>query len=339
MIVLKYIGKRLLISVFVIFGLSIVIFVISRVVPGDPARLALGARATPEAVAALTEQMHLNDSFPQQYFYWLKSALHGDLGQSLITQNAVKADILTYLPRTLELVVIAGLMLVIGSILLGTLAAAFQDSFLDNLIRVLSYVGVAVPSFVLAVLFVLYFGYINPIIPVIGRLGSEYVTPAAVTGFMSIDCLLAGDLPAFWNVLGHAFLPALALAAGPMFQEARIIRSAMTDNKGRDYLLLMKSYGLPRWKIIGKYLLKPSVIPAVSTLGMDLATLMGNAFMIETIFNWPGLSKYGMTAMLNKDLNAIAGVIIVYGIVFVLVNLVVDVISAYLDPRIRLKAV
>lgn len=336
---LKYIGKRLLISVFVIFGLSIVIFVISRVVPGDPARLALGARATPEAVAALTEQMHLNDSFPQQYFYWLKSALHGDLGQSLITQNAVKADILTYLPRTLELVVIAGLMLVIGSILLGTLAAAFQDTFLDNLIRVLSYVGVAVPSFVLAVLFVLYFGYINPIIPVIGRLGSEYATPVTVTGFMSIDCLLAGDLPAFWNVLGHAFLPALALAAGPMFQEARIIRSAMTDNKGKDYLLLMKSYGLPRWKIIGKYLLKPSVIPAVSTLGMDVATLMGNAFMIETIFNWPGLSKYGMTAMLNKDLNAIAGVIIVYGTVFVLINLVVDVISAYLDPRIRLKAV
>lgn len=335
----KFIIKRLLLSVFVIFGLSIVIFIISRVVPGDPARLALGARATQAAIDALREEMHLNDSLFMQYVYWLKGALTGDLGRSLVTKRAVVTDILEYLPRTLEMVIASGIMLVTFSVLFGTLAATFRDTIVDNIIRILAYVGVAVPSFVLAVLFVLYFGYINPIIPVIGRISSGYVTPEVITGFMSIDCLLTGNIASFWNVMGHLFLPALALAAGPMFQEARIIRSAMTDNANRDYLLLVKSYGIPKPKIIGKYLLKPSVIPAVSTIGIDIATLMGNAFMIETIFNWPGLSKYGMTAMLNKDLNAISGVIIVYGLVFVLVNLAVDVITAYLDPRMRMKAV
>lgn len=335
---LKFIAKRLILSIFVIFGLSVVIFVISRIVPGNPARLALGARATQEAVDALSAQMHLDDSIPMQYFYWIRGAVTGDLGQSLVTKRAVTTDIAEYLPRTLELVIFAGILLVVFSVLLGTLAAAFRDTIIDNIIRTLSYVGVAVPSFVLAVLFVLYFGYINPVIPVIGRISSGMVQPPAVTGFMTIDCLLAGNFASFRNVLAHAFLPALALAAGPMFQEARIIRSAMTDNAGRDYLLLLRAYGVAKRHIMGKYLLKPSVIPAVSTIGMDLATLMGNAFMIETIFNWPGLSKYGMTAMLNKDLNAISGVIIVYGIVFVLVNLAVDVISACLDPRIRLEA-
>lgn len=335
---LKFIAKRLILSIFVIFGLSVVIFVISRIVPGNPARLALGARATQEAVDALSAQMHLDDSIPMQYFYWIRGAVTGDLGQSLVTKRAVTTDIAEYLPRTLELVIFAGILLVVFSVLLGTLAAAFRDTVIDNIIRTLSYVGVAVPSFVLAVLFVLYFGYINPVIPVIGRISSGMVQPPTVTGFMTIDCLLAGSFASFRNVLAHAFLPALALAAGPMFQEARIIRSAMTDNAGRDYLLLMRAYGVAKRRIMGKYLLKPSVIPAVSTIGMDLATLMGNAFMIETIFNWPGLSKYGMTAMLNKDLNAISGVIIVYGIVFVLVNLAVDVLSACLDPRIRLEA-
>ncbi len=335
---LKFIAKRLILSIFVIFGLSVVIFVISRIVPGNPARLALGARATQEAVDALSAQMHLDDSIPMQYFYWIRGAVTGDLGQSLVTKRAVTTDIAEYLPRTLELVIFAGILLIVFSVLLGTLAAAFRDTIIDNIIRTLSYVGVAVPSFVLAVLFVLYFGYINPVIPVIGRISSGMVQPPTVTGFMTIDCLLAGNFASFRNVLAHAFLPALALAAGPMFQEARIIRSAMTDNAGRDYLLLLRAYGVAKRRIMGKYLLKPSVIPAVSTIGMDLATLMGNAFMIETIFNWPGLSKYGMTAMLNKDLNAISGVIIVYGIVFVLVNLAVDVLSACLDPRIRLEA-
>lgn len=333
----RYILKRLFHSIFVVFGLSIVIFLIARVVPGDPARLSLGPRATEAAVEALREEMHLNDSLPVQYAYWIKGAVTGDFGNSLLTKREVATDIAEYFPRTLELVLFSGILLVVFSILLGTIAATFRNSIIDNLIRVMSYVGVAVPSFVMAVIFVLYFGYINPILPVIGRLSSNIMTPPTITGFLLIDSLLAGNLSAFFDALKHLLLPASALALGPLFQEARIIRSTITDNMNKDYLLFVKSYGLPKRKCIGKYLLKPSVIPAVSTMGLDIATMMGNAFMVETIFNWPGISKYGMTAMLNKDLNAISAVIIIFGIVFVIVNILVDIIAAMLDPRIRLE--
>jgi peptide/nickel transport system permease protein len=296
--------------------------------------MALGPRATQFAVDNLRREMHFDENLPVRYFYWLKGAIIGDFGNSLITKRPVLRDIKEYLPATLEMAVAAGIMLVVFSILLGTLAAAFRDSVIDNGIRLLAYAGVAMPSFVLAVFFVLYFGFINPIIPVLGRIGRMPV-PASITGFITIDSLLAGNFKAFGSALAHLFLPALALAAGPMFQEARIIRTSITDNMNRDYMLFVQSYGIPRPVIISKYMLKPSVLPAVSMMGIDIATLMGNAFMVETVFNWPGISRYGMTAMLNKDLNAISAVIIIFGAIFVITNIFVDILSVRLDPRIR----
>lgn len=333
----RFITKRLLHSLFVVFGITIIIFLISRVVPGDPARMALGPRATQAAVDRLREEMHLNESLPVQYVHWLKGAVAGDFGNSLMTKRPVLVDIKEYLPRTVELALASSVLLVVGSVLLGTLAAAFRDSIFDNLIRVMSYVGVAVPSFVLAALFVLYFGYVNPVIPVLGQLSYGLVPPPTVTGLLTIDSLLVGNVRAFWDALSHLFLPALALSAGSMFQEARIIRTAITDNMNRDYRLFVQSYGISRTRIVVKYMLKPSVLPAVSMMGLDIAALMGNAFMVEMVFGWPGISRYGMQAMLNKDLNAISAVISVFGIIFVAVNIVVDLLSAYLDPRIRLE--
>ncbi|AEG60373.1 ABC transporter permease [Desulforamulus ruminis] len=331
----NFILRRLLLSVFVLLGLSIVIFVISRVVPGDPARMALGPKAPQFAVDALRQEMHLDKPLTSQYVYWLKGVATGDLGKSLITKRPVVEDIKEFLPATLELALYAGLIMVLFSILFGALAAKYRDSWLDTFIRIMAYSGVAVPAFVLAVLFLLLFGYIWPIIPVLGRL-SPGMEPTTITSLVTVDSLLTGNFAAFWDGFKHLILPALALAIGPLFQEARLIRSAMTDNMGKDYLAAATGYGISNRVIMQKYLLKPSLIPAVSVMGLDLAALMGNAFLVEVIFNWPGISRYGMTAMLQKDLNAISAVIIVFGLIFVLVNILVDFIVAYLDPRIRL---
>lgn len=332
----SYILKRLLLSIFVLIGLSIVIFVIARVVPGDPARMALGPRAPQYAVDALRHEMNLDKPLPTQYYYWIKGVMVGDLGKSLTTKRAVTADIKEFLPATIELALVAAIFVISLSILFGTLAARYRNKWIDTVIRIMAYTGVAVPAFVMAVLFLLLFGYIWPIIPVLGRLSSGVLPPPTITGLVTIDSLLTGNFVAFWDALKHIILPALALAMGPLFQEARIVRSAMTDNMGKDYLAAAVGYGIPGHIIMRKYLLKPSLIPAVSVMGLDIASLMGNAFLVEVIFNWPGISRYGMEAMLRKDLNAISAVIIVFGFIFVIVNIVVDLIVAYLDPRIRL---
>lgn len=332
----SYIVKRLLLSVFVLIGLSIVIFLISRVVPGDAARMALGPRAPQFAVDALTQEMHLDKPLTSQYFYWAKGVMVGDLGKSLITRRAVMEDVKEFLPATIELALVSALLVVVFSILFGTLAAKYRDKWLDALIRILSYTGVAVPAFVLAVLLLLLFGYVWPVIPVLGRLSSGVTPPPNITGLVTVDGLLTGNLTAFWDGLKHIIVPAMALAAGPLFQEARIVRTAMTDNMGKDYLAAATGYGIPSRVIMAKYLLKPSLIPAVSVMGLDIASLMCNAFLVEVIFNWPGISRYGMEAMLRKDLNAISAVIIIFGCIFVFINILVDVIVAYLDPRIRL---
>ena len=332
----RYLLRRLLLALVVLFGLSIVIFSISRIMPGDVATMALGSTATEEAKETYRIANHLYDSKPQQYLYWITGVFQGDFGTSTSTNRPVITDISEFLPATLELVVMAAVILVLLSILLGVLAAKYRDTVVDGIVRVLSYIGVAMPSFVIATLLVLLFGHVWQVIPVLGRLSYGLVPPETITGFYTIDALLAGNFAVFWDAFLHLLIPAFALALGGLCQEARIVRNSMTENAGKDYLSALRGYGVPEGKILRKYQLKPSLIPAVSCMGMDIASLMGNAFLIETIFNWPGISRYGLTSMLSKDLNAIAAVLLIFGAIFVFVNIVVDLIVACLDPRIRL---
>lgn len=332
----RYLLRRLVLAVVVMFGLSIVIFAISRIMPGDVATMALGSTATEEAKESYRVANHLYDSYPQQYLYWIGGVLQGDFGTSTSTNRPVSTDVAEFLPATLELVVMAAVILIILSIILGVLAAKYRDTVVDGIIRVLSYIGVAMPSFVIATLLLLLFGHLWQVIPVLGRLSYGVVAPPDVTGFYTIDALLAGQFSTFWDAFLHLLVPAFALALGGLCQEARIVRNSMTENSSKDYLSAMRGYGVPEKKILWKYQLKPSLIPAVSCMGMDIASLMGNAFLVETIFNWPGISRYGLSCMLGKDLNAISAVLLVFGAIFVVVNIVVDLIVACLDPRIRL---
>lgn len=334
----SFILNRVLHSIFVLLGLSVVIFTISRVMPGDPARMAVGSRAPQWVVDNIREQMHLNDPLPVQYFYWLTDALHGDFGTSLVTRRDVAEDIREFFPATLELALFAGVMMGVLGITLGTISARHKDKWVDNVVRILSYLGVVTPSFVFAIIFMLVFGYVLDWFPTMGRLSDSLSRPPVVTGLMTVDALLAGDLAVFWDAVHHLVLPATALAMGGIAQEARITRATMSDNLMKDYISAERALGVPERVIMGKFLLKPSLIPTISILGLDFAATMSNAFLVELIFNWPGLSRYGINAMLRKDLNAIAAVIMVLGVVFILVNILVDVVVAQLDPRIRLSA-
>jgi len=333
----SFLLKRLLLSIFVIFGLSIVIFIIARIVPGDPARMALGPRAPEEVVQRLRQEMYLDKPLPEQYFYWIRGVLSGDFGRSLVTKRAVSEDIKEYLPATMELAIFAGILMVIFAVLLGTLAARYKDTWVDSLIRTLSYFGVAIPSFVAAIIFMLLFGFYWPILPVLGRLSSGIIPPARITGLLTLDSLIQGNFVAFWDAFKHLILPSVALSLVGVFQNTRITRSSMVDNMRKDFLCAERGYGIPERVIMFKYLLKPSLIPPVSIMGLQFANLFANAFLVEMIFNWPGISRYGINAIMQKDLSVISAVIIVFGAVFVVVNIIVDIIVAFLDPRSRLS--
>lgn len=328
--------KRVLQGVFVIIGLSILIFIISRIIPGDPARMALGPTAPQFAVDELRQEMHLDKSFPVQYYYWFTGVLKGDFGKSVNTKRPVIQDVKDFFPATLELVLFSAVLLIVISISLGLLAAGFHDRWVDTLIRSFSYAGISIPDFVIAVLLILVFGYLWPIIPVLGRLDSAIAPPDKVTGMIVFDSMIAGNFPAFFDAIKRLLLPSIALSTGALFQIARILRSSMTDNMSKEYISVVKGYGIPGSLILRKYLFKPSFVPVVSILGLTIAEFTGKGFIIETIFNWPGLSRYGMTAMLTKDLNAISAVVLITGMAFMIINIVVDIIIAMLDPRVRL---
>jgi peptide/nickel transport system permease protein len=306
--------------------------------PGDPARMAVGARAPQWVVDRIRDQMHLNQPIPVQYFYWLQNAVQGDFGLSLVTQRPVTSDVLEFFPASLELVLFSGFLSAAGGIGLGVISARYKDTWVDNVVRIFSYAGIVTPSFVIAILFVLLFGWVLHAFPILGRLSEQTAAPPVITGLITIDSLLAGRLDAFVDALRHLVLPALALAMGSIAQEARITRSSMADNLSKDYIASERALGIPERVVMGRFLLKPSLIPTISILGLDIASIFSIAFLVELIFNWPGLARYGMNSMLNKDLNAISAVILVLGAVFILVNIIVDIVVAYLDPRIRLNS-
>lgn len=337
MLLFKSIVNRLVWAIIVLLGLTIVIFILMKIVPGDAARLALGSDVSEEVLEQYREIHHLNKPVPVQYYYWLTNALKGDFGFSSVTQRAVVLDLKDFAPATIELVIFAGFPPILFALILGVISAQNKNKWPDYLSRFWGYVFVATPTFVFAVFFILIFGYWLPVIPSIGGRLSPQFAINNITGLYILDGLLGGQYAEAWDAFLHILFPALSLSLGKMMQEARITRSSMLQNSGKDYMTMVTSQGIPKSVINKKYLLKPSVIPTITVMGMDFAALFGNAFLVERIFNWPGLSSYGMTAILNKDINATCAVVLIIGVVFVFTNIAVDIIAMILDPRMRQK--
>lgn len=332
--VLRLLAKRLVTSIIVLIGVSMLIFTIARVIPGDPARIALGPNATAEQVQNLRERLHLNEPLPVQYGHFIADLSRGDLGVSLYTNRPVTRDIAQFLPATLELILVAGLMMILIGLPLGALAARYRDTWADSLIRVVSLLGVSAPAFVWAVILMLLFAYFLPIFPIAGRISNALSIPA-VTGFLLVDTLIAGNFRAFGSALSHIILPAFALALSGIGQAARLTRSNMVETYERPYIEMARSYGFPERRIARRYAFRPSMIPSMTIIGLDFAAMLGNAFLVEAVFAWPGLSRYGVAVILRKDLNAIVGTVLCIAALFLIVNIIVDLITAYINPRIR----
>jgi peptide/nickel transport system permease protein len=334
--VIRLLAKRLSISVIVLIGVSMLIFAIARVIPGDPARIALGPNATSEQVEQLRQQLHLDDPIYIQYGYFIRDFAHGNLGISLYTNRPVLTDIAQFLPATLELVIAAGIFMIGIGLPLGILSARHRGRMPDNLIRVVSLLGVSAPSFVWAVILMLFFAFFLPLFPIAGQISDTIEQPARVTGFLLVDSLIAGNLTAFFSALHHVMLPAFALALSGIGQAARLTRANMVETYDKPYIEMAESYGFSARRIANKFAFRPSMIPSLTIIGLDFAAMLGNAFLVEAVFAWPGLSRYGVQVILRKDLNAIVGTVLVISAMFLVVNIIVDLLIAYINPRIRL---
>jgi len=335
---LSYLLRRALTLLLVLFGLSILIFIIARIVPGDPARIALGPLATATQVEELREEMGLNASFLVQLWSYLSGLVQGDLGKSLLTSRPVMDDIRGALPATFELVLVTIILQIFISIPLGVMAAIYRNTWVDNLLRVISLIGVVTPGFVLAIILQLVAAHYLGFLPVTGRLDGGIDFEANFTGLLLIDGTLAGRFDVVLDAIRHLFLPAIALSAAGIGQVMRITRTAMIEVSSRDFVEATRAYGIPEKVVTFRYMLRVASVAPLTILGLEFASLIGNAFIVEFVFSWPGIASYGVRTILQKDLNAVIGVVLVSGVFFVVANLTIDIILGLLDPRHRLKA-
>ncbi|MEG9883581.1 MAG: ABC transporter permease [Hyphomicrobiales bacterium] len=331
--------KRLVGFIGVLCVLSLMIFILARVVPGDPARIALGPNATQAQVDALRASMGLDRPVITQYALYLWNGLHGHFGKSLISGKSVIGEIASLLPATLELVIVAVLGIIVIAVPLGVVTARYRNSWIDTIARLVSIIGVTMPSFLFAIILQLAAANVLSRWPIIGRIDPALHPPAGPTGLLLVDSLLAARPEVFANAARHILLPALALAMAGIGQITRITRSAMIEQQRRDHVLTLKSFGVPERVIVWPYLLKLSSIAPLTVLGLEFASLIGNAFVVEMVFSWGGFASYGLEAILQKDINAVMAVVLVSGLFFVTVNILVDAIVMLIDPRLRLQEV
>ncbi len=288
---LKALAKRIGSSLVIMFGVSILIFGIARIIPGDPARISLGPNATQQQVDMLRHDRHLDQPIVTQYFYWLGDLLHGNLGTSLYTHRPVTQDIGQFLPASLELVLTAGALMIFIGIPLGLVTARYRCRLPDHLGRFFTVLAVCTPAFVWGVILQLLLGYFTPLFPLEGRLGANSTAPTAHTGFYTIDALMAGNAPLFGEAIYHLALPALALALAGIGQTARLTRSSMIETYRQPYVEMARAYGFSERRIATRWAFRPSLIPTLTVLGLDFSALLAHAFPLARVFVWPGLSS------------------------------------------------
>jgi peptide/nickel transport system permease protein len=323
--------------VFVLLGVSVIIFVVARVVPGDPAALYAGPTARQPAIDAARKTLHLDRPLYEQYVSYMGGLVQGDWGTSLRTKRPVLGDILKYAPVSLELVLAATLFAALVGVALGTLTAQKRGRWIDFVVRIFAVTGVALPSFWIALMMQLVFSRFLHLLPAAGESSIDVMVTnpiAHVTGMPLFDALVTGNFVAFLDGLKYFILPFLALAAYPTGVVMRMTRSALLESLGQDYIRMERAMGVSNRVILYRYALKNSLAPVLTVLGLTLAYSLIGMFFIEEVFYYPGLGSYGMTAILSLDYPAIMGVTLFVAVVYVLVNLAVDLGIAALDPRV-----
>lgn len=333
---LRYIVRRLLDILPVLLGITLLVFLFLQLIPGNPAVVLLGPRATPDQITALQEQLGLNRPLPLQYLSFLGKLVRFDLGRSIITGIPITREIATRWPATFELSVAAMLISIVLGVPAGILAAVKKNGWIDNLAMSTSLLGVSMPVYWLGLLLVYLFAVNLHWLPPSGRLGVD-VNLQPITGFYLLDSLLQFNFRAFGDVLAHLILPAITVGTIPLAIIARITRSAMLEVLSQDYIRTARAKGLlERW-VISKHALKNALLPVVTIIGLQFGTLLGGAILTETIFSWPGIGSWIYEGILARDYPVVQGGVVFVAIVFVLINLLVDLSYALLDPRIQYK--
>jgi peptide/nickel transport system permease protein len=332
-----FIIRRILVVIPTLLGVSIVIFLMLAITPGDPAELLLGERATQESLDSMREYLGLNKPLYVQYGMFLKRIVRLDLGETIWTREKVSTEIMERFPATIELAVAAMVISSLLGVILGIVSATRQYSWFDYVSMVTSLLGVSMPVFWLGLMLMLVFSLALGWFPMSGRLGVD-TEITVITNFYLLDAVLAWDWGAFKDAVLHLILPAMALSTIPLSIVARMTRSSMLEVLRQDYIKTSKAKGLSEVKIVLKHALRNGLIPVVTVLGLQFGILMGGAILTETVFAWPGVGKWLYDGVVKRDYMVIQGGTLLVATLFVMVNLAVDVLYAVINPRISVKS-
>lgn len=330
----RYIIRRVLTIIPVLIGVSILVFGFLRLIPGDPAQVMLGERATPENIARVREQLGLNKPIYEQYFIFIGNALRGDLGRSVLRQEPVTQEIIRRFPATMELAFSAIIIALIVGIPAGIISAVRRGSLWDAASMLLALTGVSMPIFWLGLMLVLLFSVTLHLLPTGGRIeATSNFTP--ITNLLLLDSLLKADLGMFVQTLRYLALPAIALGSIPMAIIARMTRSSMLEVLSQDYIRTAQAKGLKERAVIINHALRNAWLPVITVVGLQVGRLLSGAILTETVFSWPGIGRWLIDAIYARDYPIVQGVTLFIALVFVGVNLFVDVLYAWVDPRVK----
>jgi peptide/nickel transport system permease protein len=332
---LTFILRRIILIVPVLFGLSILLFAISRLLPGDPVGLAAGPHATPAQIAQLRVEFGLDQPLPVQYWNYLHGLFTGNWGNSLMTRRPVLADLRAFLPATIELVVAGLFLAVVIGVPLGVLSAVKVNKMPDLLTNLASLAALSMPGFFLGLLLQLVFGMLLNWLPLSGRFPLIAMPPHNVTGFYTIDSLLSGRPAGFVTALRHLALPAITMALAPMAHIIRLTRASTLEVLHQDYVMTARAMGLPERQILFKYVLKNALSATLTMTALYVGWALSGTVLVETIFDWPGIGLYATQSVISQDFMPILGFSISIGVMFLVINLIADLLYGWLNPKVR----
>jgi peptide/nickel transport system permease protein len=332
---LFFILRRLVLLLPVLLGLTVLMFIIARVLPGDPVALAAGPNATATEIARLRAEFGLDQSLIVQYLTYAGGLLQGDFGYSIFSRRPVADDLLAYLPATLELVFAAMLLAVILGIPGGLAAAVWRNRWPDYASRVTALAAISMPRFFLGLLLQLFFAMWLLWLPLGGRFPIILDPPPFVTGFLTIDALIAGDIEAFATAMRHLCLPAIAMCLSPLATIMRMMRASTIEVLQQDYVTTARAVGLSPRLIIFKYVAKNALSATLTVIGLYFGWLLGGTVLVETVFDWPGIGLYATRSIVSQDFMPVIGVALAIGLLFMVVNLIVDVLYGVINPKVR----
>ena len=322
-----------------IVGVVVVTFMLTRLLPGDPAAYFAGLAATPQAIAEIRTKLGLDKTLPEQFVAYIGDLVHGNLGNSLSTGQPVVAEIVTRLPASAELTLMALFLAVAIAIPLGVLAAVKQGTWIDHLCRIVTTAGVSLPVFFTGLLLAYVFYYLLQIAPApTGRLDAFLSPPRDITGFYVIDSILTGNLETLRGSLSQLALPAISMAIFSLAPLARMTRGSMLAVLSSDFVRTARASGLAPRTVIFTYAFRNAVLPVITTLGMVFSFLLGANVLVETVFAWPGIGLYAVNALLTSDYAPVQGFVLTMAVLYVALNLAIDIAYGLVDPRVQLDA-